>query len=63
MRAYIRSAKYGSKPRRPEDLSTNGGDRVAVNFAKRIVVKVGTSSLTYDNGKMNLGSIDRSLIL
>ena len=40
-------------------LSTNGGDRVAVNFAKRIVVKVGTSSLTYDNGKMNLGSIDR----
>ena len=40
-------------------MSTNGGDRVAVNFAKRIVVKVGTSSLTYDNGKMNLGSIDR----
>ncbi|MBR3082848.1 MAG: glutamate 5-kinase [Clostridiales bacterium] len=40
-------------------LSTIGGDRVAVNFAKRIVVKVGTSSLTYDNGKMNLGSIDR----
>jgi len=39
-------------------LST-GGSRVAVNFAKRIVVKVGTSTLTYDNGKMNLGNIDR----
>lgn len=40
-------------------MSINGGDRVAVNFSKRIVVKVGTSSLTYDNGKMNLGNIDR----
>ena len=40
-------------------MDTNGGSRVAVNFAKRIVVKVGTSTLTYDNGKMNLGNIDR----
>jgi hypothetical protein len=32
---------------------------VAVNFVKRIVIKVGTSTLTYDNGKMNLGGIDR----
>ena len=38
---------------------SNGGSRVAVNFAKRIVIKVGTSTLTYDNGKMNLGSIDK----
>ena len=35
------------------------GSRTPVNFAKRIVVKVGTSTLTYDNGKMNLGNIDR----
>ena len=33
--------------------------RKTVEYAKRIVVKVGTSSLTYDNGKMNLGNIDR----
>jgi len=39
--------------------SVNGGSRFAVNFAKRIVVKVGTSTITYDNGKMNLRSIDR----
>ncbi|MBO4637186.1 MAG: glutamate 5-kinase [Clostridiales bacterium] len=32
---------------------------MAINFAKRIVVKVGTSSITYENGRMNLGSIDR----
>lgn len=38
---------------------SNGGSRVAVNFANRIVIKVGTSTLTYDNGKMNLGNIDR----
>ena len=37
----------------------NGGSRVAINFAKRIVVKVGTSSLTYENGKMNFGNIDK----
>ena len=35
------------------------GSRMAINFAKRIVVKVGTSSITYENGRMNLGSIDR----
>ncbi len=35
------------------------GSRNPINFAKRIVVKVGTSTLTYDNGKMNLGNIDR----
>ena len=26
---------------------------------KRIVIKVGTSSLTYENGKLNLGSMER----
>ena len=38
---------------------SSAGSRVAVNFVKRIVIKVGTSTLTYDNGKMNLGGIDR----
>ena len=33
--------------------------RKTIEYAKRIIVKVGTSSLTYDNGKMNLGNIDR----
>ena len=40
-------------------MNSEGGSRVAVNFAKRIVVKVGTSTLTYDNGKMNLNNIER----
>jgi len=40
-------------------MNNEGGSRVAVNFAKRIVVKVGTSTLTYENGKMNLTNIDR----
>ena len=35
------------------------GSRMAVNFAKRIVVKVGTSTITYENGKMNHGNIDK----
>ncbi len=35
-----------------------------VSMAHRIVVKVGTSTLTYDNGKMNLKLIDRlSMVL
>lgn len=36
-----------------------GGSRVAVNYARRIVIKVGTTTVTYDNGKLNLGNIDR----
>ena len=40
-------------------VGDNGGSRYAVNFAKRIVVKVGTSTITYENGKMNHGNIDR----
>ncbi len=32
---------------------------MAVNFARRIVVKVGTSTITYENGRMNLSNIDR----
>ncbi|MBR6880210.1 MAG: glutamate 5-kinase [Clostridiales bacterium] len=36
-----------------------GGSRMAVNFARRIVVKVGTSTITYENGRMNLSNIDR----
>lgn len=35
------------------------GSRMAINFARRIVVKVGTSSITYPNGRMNLASIDK----
>lgn len=37
----------------------NGGSRMALTFAKRIVIKVGTSTITYENGKMNLHNIDR----
>jgi len=33
--------------------------RVALEHAKRIVVKVGTSTLTYDNGKVNFTRIDK----
>ena len=40
-------------------VGDNSGSRYAVNFAKRIVVKVGTSTITYENGKMNHGNIDR----
>lgn len=40
-------------------VEEKGGSRYAVNFAKRIVVKVGTSTITYENGKMNHGNIDR----
>lgn len=32
---------------------------VSIKDAKRIVVKVGTSSLTHENGKINLGSIEK----
>ncbi|HHW00666.1 MAG TPA: glutamate 5-kinase [Clostridiaceae bacterium] len=34
-------------------------DRSILREAKRIVVKVGTSTLTYDNGKTNLGTMDK----
>ncbi|MBR5386751.1 MAG: glutamate 5-kinase [Clostridiales bacterium] len=40
-------------------VEDKGGSRYAVNFAKRIVVKVGTSTITYENGKMNHGNIDK----
>ena len=33
--------------------------RQKINNIKRMVVKVGTSTLTYDNGKLNLGRIDK----
>ena len=39
--------------------NNDGGSRMEINFAKRIVVKVGTSSLTYENGRLNHGNIDR----
>lgn len=35
------------------------GERAALEQAKRIVVKVGTSTLTYDNGKVNFTRIDK----
>ena len=34
-------------------------DRSALKEAKRIVVKVGTSTITYANGKRNFEQIDR----
>ena len=34
-------------------------ERAALGKAKRIVVKVGTSTLTYDNGKVNFTRIDK----
>ena len=40
-------------------MSNDGGSRMEINFAKRIVIKVGTSTITYENGRMNLGNIDR----
>jgi len=33
--------------------------RMVINFANRIVVKVGTSTITYENGKINHGNIDK----
>jgi len=33
--------------------------RERIRTARRIVVKVGTSTLTYENGRMNLGSLER----
>ena len=33
--------------------------RTAVNAAKRIVVKIGTSSLTHENGRVDLNKIER----
>lgn len=35
------------------------GQRQEITKCKRIVVKVGTSTLTYDNGKINLTSIEK----
>ena len=40
-------------------VEDNGGSRYAVNFAKRIVVKVDTSTISSENGKMNHGNIDK----
>jgi glutamate 5-kinase len=35
------------------------GMREGIKFAKRVVVKVGTSTLTYDTGKVNFSRIDK----
>lgn len=40
-------------------METNSGSRTEINFAKRIVIKVGTSTITYENGRVNYGNIDR----
>ncbi|MGI6546736.1 MAG: glutamate 5-kinase [Fastidiosipilaceae bacterium] len=42
-----------------QDLEVCMLDRAGLTAAKRIVVKVGTSSITYENGRMNLGNIER----
>ena len=34
-------------------------ERVRITRAKRVVIKVGTSTLTYDNGRINLGNMDQ----
>jgi glutamate 5-kinase len=42
----------------------NSNLRQRLKNAKRIVVKVGTSTLTYDTGKINLSRIDKlSMVL
>lgn len=38
---------------------TGTADRSAITGAHRIVIKVGTSTITYDNGRMNLRNIER----
>ncbi len=38
--------------------SPDSSCRSVISSMKRIVVKVGTSSLTYDNGKLNLRFMD-----
>lgn len=38
---------------------SNSGSRMAINFARRIVVKVGTTTVAYENGRMNHTNIDR----
>ena len=40
-------------------METTGNSRTEINFAKRIVIKVGTSTITYENGRVNYGNIDR----
>ena len=40
-------------------METTSGSRTEINFAKRIVIKVGTSTITYENGRVNYGNIDR----
>ncbi len=40
-------------------MSENDSSRMALSLARRIVVKVGTSTITYENGKMNHGAIDK----
>lgn len=42
-----------------EDMSNPENTRMAIQLARRIVVKVGTTTVTYDNGRMNLTNIDR----
>lgn len=40
-------------------MLNNEASREALQKAKRIVIKVGTSTITYDNGKRNFSQIDR----
>ena len=36
----------------------NNSSRNLIRDAKRIVIKVGTSTITYENGRMNLRNMD-----
>jgi len=40
-------------------MEESANSRMVINFANRIVVKVGTSTITYENGKINHGNIDK----
>ena len=40
-------------------MLNNEASREALKKAKRIVIKVGTSTITYTNGKRNFSQIDR----
>ncbi|HHY45969.1 MAG TPA: glutamate 5-kinase [Firmicutes bacterium] len=65
----IQAPSSETVPERPDQAATTGGpvagghssqiDRAAlVRKIKRLVVKVGTSSLTYGNGKINISQMD-----
>ena len=61
LRCITFQVKFGNVANKIELGDVNRMDdlRIALEHAKRIVVKVGTSTLTYDNGKVNFTRIDK----